>query len=260
MGKSPNGICQLNRMSHNLQALYREMFEQFATAPGSWHGTDLVAFAGLKGQNYKHELLVIGRAANGWRSEYDLTCDDLMHADFVESLVAGLFSQNSPCYPSMTFVTDYWGAAKAVKHHANNMRKKAFWRVVKEVVGGLRIANVEDDSWPAYIAWTNLYKISPCAGGNPSDPFCDAQLGSCVKILKEEVMLWNPRRILFLTGLNWADQFLEELGFVQESDKTSSNEIQAIGRLLNGTKVLVLPHPARKPEDPLVEAAITCLA
>jgi len=64
-------------MSQSLQALYREMFEQLATAPRSWRKTDLVAFAGLKGQKYKHELLVIGRAANGWRAEYDLTCDDL---------------------------------------------------------------------------------------------------------------------------------------------------------------------------------------
>ena len=73
-------------------------------------------------------------------------------------------------------------------------------RVTRETVGRLGIADISTRSWPSTLCWTNLYKISPFAGGNPSRSLADAQLDKCIQILKIEVSDWKPRRLLFLTG------------------------------------------------------------
>jgi hypothetical protein len=236
-------------MSTNLEILYREMFGKLAQAPGSWRSTELCAFAGLKGRKYKGDLFVVGQAPNDWRNEW--TADDLVQSDFIHRLVDDLLSPECP----LAWVSGNWGVARTTKY---NTRRSAFWRVVRQVVHGLSIANIDEDSWCSYIAWSDLYKISPSGGGrNPTETLCDAQFESCVKILKEEISLLRPGRILFLTGINWAHPFLKELGFLQESSIT--DPVEAASGILAGSRAVVLPHPRGKSEQQIVKAAVECL-
>ena len=50
------------------------------------------------------------------------------------------------------------------------------------------------------ICWSNLYKFSPHAAGNPSTSLAAAQFDHCLQILKIEIEDWKSRRLLFLTG------------------------------------------------------------
>jgi hypothetical protein len=129
--------------------------------------------------------------------------------------------------------------------------------VIHEVVR--RLFDVEDDSWPSYISWTNLYKVSPgVLGGNPADALAEVQFSHCAKILEAEIMALTPRRILFLTGfLGWAQPFLTKLGFVQ--DLSVEPPMEASGHILSGSRVAVLPHPQGKPGYPIVTAAVDYL-
>lgn len=65
----------------------------------------------------------------------------------------------------MLWVKDGWGATDRY-----NTKRSAFWRAVRGVVEGLGISDVEHDTWSSHLVWSNLYKLSPADGGNPSDP------------------------------------------------------------------------------------------
>jgi hypothetical protein len=97
-------------------------------------------------------------------------------------------------------------------------------------------------------------KSSPAQGRNPSTTLADAQFSHCVKILEAEVKILEPRRIVFLTGLNWVQPFLKELNFV--SDSNAKYPLEASGHIFNGSNVVVVPHPERKPEEPIVSAVV----
>jgi len=45
-----------------------------------------------------------------------------------------------------------------------------------------------------------LYKVAPFSGGNPWTTLVLAELEACKHHLAEEMSLWTPKRILFLTG------------------------------------------------------------
>jgi hypothetical protein len=150
----------------------------------------------------------------------------------------------------MLWVSRCWGATDGY-----NTRKSAFWRVIRATVGRLGVADIGAPTWPSFIAWSNLYKISPGAGGNPSSALADAQLAKCIEILRTEIQAWAPRRVLFLTGQWWAKPFLDGLGFAPGSDPPLE-PVEASGTIFNGARAVVGPHPQAKPEGPLVASIV----
>ncbi len=149
----------------------------------------------------------------------------------------------------MLWVSRCWGETNGY-----NTRKSAFWRVIRATTGRLGVADVGAPTWPSFVAWSNLYKVSPSAGGNPSSALANAQLPQCIEILRAEIHAWAPRRVLFLTGRRWARPFLDGLGFVSDSDPLV-NPVEASGTVFNGARIIVGPHPQAKPEGPFVDAA-----
>lgn len=60
--------------------------------------------------------------------------------------------------------------------------------------------------------WSNLYKVSPYAKGNPNDTLKDNINAVCVKILKEEIAEYDPTHIVFVTDYSsWFDNFEKDL-------------------------------------------------
>lgn len=224
-----------------------ELLHILAETDGRWRTKPLTAFAGLRGSADLGELMVIGRAVNGWTQKWN--AGDPKDADERIRIVDKVFrptgwNDGRP----MLWVTDHWMARDGC-----NTKKSAFWRVIRATVDRLGIADVSARSWPSTLCWTNLYKISPFEGGNPSKRLADAQLDKCIQILNIEISDWKPRRLLFLTGYSWAKPFLEGLGWEPDFDG-HMEEVEAVGSTSSGARIVVAPHPQGRREGQLVAA------
>jgi hypothetical protein len=84
------------------------------------------------------------------------------------------------------------------------------------------------------------------------------QQPKCFEILDAEIRECQPKRIAFLTGLDWVAPFLDHLGWKHE--KVSHQSIEAYGHLPGGRRFVIGPHPQARKEGPLIEAICKYLA
>ncbi|HEX8549922.1 MAG TPA: hypothetical protein VF681_00065 [Abditibacteriaceae bacterium] len=264
-----------SRPRENSEIISREaglqILAEIATSIGRNHhlirSDAITGFMAMQGRHYNNKLMVIGRAVNGWTKE-TWEPKSLGAADSVQGFVDGiLMSVTAAESCPMQWVSKAWGNRLTARpsnwnyvgNQDYNTRKSAFWRVIRSVVGELRLANVEDDSWPSHLVWSNLYKISPAAGRNPPAKMCSLQREDCISLLEMEIQIYKPRRILFLTGLNWADPFLKRIA-PNICPVPNSYLVHAAGTFSRGTSdactVVVATHPERKPETEWVQEVI----
>jgi hypothetical protein len=86
--------------------------------------------------------------------------------------------------------------------------KSGFWRTVTATTARLGLG-----SGPASLlscCYTNLFKVGPGAG-NPSMSFRTVQTASSIKLLSEEIVVFDPRRVLVISGQDWFDGFAKGL-------------------------------------------------
>ena len=151
----------------------------------------------------------------------------------------------------MEWVTECWG-----NQQDYNTKKSAFWRVIRSVVGELGIAEIEQSNWPSHLVWSNLYKVAPEKGGNPNNTLCNIQFSGCCSLLEIELLNNIPKRLLFLTGLGWAEPFL---GNICSVVKNGWDHVEATGKYECNNKtvsVVVATHPQGKPEKKWVQEVI----
>lgn len=203
---------------------------------------ELATFAASKGVAYDGELMVMGRAPNRWVSgcQADWVVDAARKKIVDDTIDVGRSEDSMLC------VTEPC--------------KSAFWRVIRAVVRDLAIADVEDPKWPSCLVWTNLYKLSPEKGGNPSARLRRMQSAECLQLLELEIAEWKPKRVLILAGRNWAKCLLDRLN-VTETACTSGKFVDFVGDLVldegkRGVRIVVAKHPQTKPEAPLVQEVV----
>lgn len=230
-------------MNDEIKKLYGELFD--ALQDTSWAGKDLAAFKLQLGKEYpigkQKGILFVGRAVNGWNSlEWE-------RKKFVDEK----FPPTENDEKETTF-------SEWLKHNGNDrysLTSSAFWRVSKRVFEKLYGNGAK---FHADIAWSDLYKISRQAA-NPTPRLCNLQFECCKKILFAEINFLKPRYIVFLTGLNWANDFLDE-GFCEiEKEVESNSPLHACGMIKIKHKsypFVVTPHPQGKKEDPIVDAVV----
>ena len=63
------------------------------------------------------------------------------------------------------------------------------------------------DDWSSYVAWSNVSKIAPWKGGNPSEDLWNAQYFGMVKIIKKEIEFLSPHAVILVTGNTAGDQW-----------------------------------------------------
>ena len=223
-----------------------KLLESLSETRGRWRTTPLTIFAALRGSEDSDELMIIGRAVNGWVTRW--TANGARDSEERQRILDRVFeaAEGKDGKP-MLWVTAHWRRPQGY-----NTNRSAFWRVVRGTVDRLGIADVSTGSWPSTLCWSNLYKVAPFAGGNPSVSLAKAQLEQCVQILRTEISEWKPRRIVFLTGLSWAKPFLEGLGW-KGQDMGHFRALEAVGWISIGSRVVVDPHPQGKREDRLIE-------
>ena len=223
---------------------YELLLERVSAAKGRWKTHDLCLFAAQSGANYTGGLLVIGRATNGWREPF--RADALMTSAGRGKATAKAFAGDGGEPDPMAWVSRQWSGPEFPYKTGSS----AFWRVVRSTVLALKLATPDDDRWPSSVAWTNLYKVAP-NGANPPDSLANAQLPSCIDILRAEIDLLEPQRVLFLTGEAWAQPFLEGLRFSVAAGSPPP-PVEAAGRIAGGARVVIAPHPQSRAEAPFV--------
>ncbi|MBP7953685.1 MAG: hypothetical protein KAZ14_00790 [Nitrosomonas sp.] len=220
----------------------------------------VTGFISMQGCLYNNELMVVGRATNGWiDKEKCPTPNELTKLDTAKdhaSTVINELQGDDPC--PMKWVADKWGRQSG-STKSYNTKKSAFWRVSHCVLIKLGIVKSDDMSWPSHLVWSNLYKLAPANGGNPGKKLCDIQLDECVRLLQLELSTYRPKRLLLLTGLDWAEPFIRDL---EKPSISSQNfkyvEAYAPKYFSNGgtTKIVVAAHPQGKDESTWVQEVI----
>ncbi|MBF0555593.1 MAG: hypothetical protein HQK96_13725 [Nitrospirae bacterium] len=206
----------------------------------------VTGFLSIAGHLYQGSLMVVGRAVNGFY-EGILPASLMVPEEvckYTDMIFNDVKSENEEC--PMSWVTKLWGGDDAY-----NTIKSAFWRVIRAVVCSLGIANVDLPQWPSHLVWSNLYKVSPADGGNPGGTLCNIQLPGCIDLLRLELDTYKPKRLLFLTGMNWAKPFLDVLGIpVNENHDLKYVEGFGQANLTGGHQLnfVIACHPARKQE------------
>ncbi len=208
----------------------------------------VTGFLAREGSQYKNnrELMVVGRAVNGWGE--GICTDNLVEESENYAKEVNNFKPiigNKDCPMSWVEESFHYSA-----------QSSAFWRTIRKIVGKLGLEN-DEEKWSSYLVWSNLYKVAPAEGGNPSDKLCDIQLEGCRSLFKTELSIYAPKRLLLLTGLCWAKPFLEYIQFKWKSD--DKNHVECYGQYKTSkatAKVVVSCHPQGKNEEEWVEAVL----
>lgn len=220
---------------------YLELLKHLKTSSYRNRSQSLCCFSAQKGSEYNNNLMIVGRAVNGWSNEFDLDSLD------VNSMVEAVFEQPPLSSCPMKWVEESWGNLNGY-----NTKKSAFWRVTKQVSTRLNKSS-PDDGWARKIVWSNLYKIAPSETGNPSNRLCEEQFNNCNELLMSEIEEYRPNTIIFFTGLDWFNGFLNKE--VSLSTDLTYNLVEAYGTLKVNDKeisVIIAKHPQGKSEDKMV--------
>ena len=175
--------------------VFKPIAEQFKECPASERMT---GFAALRGSKDQGELMVVGRAVNGWeKGRHPKT---LLEPSERKCWAHGLTTKWD-----MSWVIEQWQTRKPREY---NTATSAFWRVIRRVTQQL-VQNASESDWSSHLVWSNLYKVSPSTGGNPTSAMMQVQRPGCRNLLKLELEVFRPKRVLFLTGWDWAEEIID---------------------------------------------------
>lgn len=240
-----------------LNDLYAELISQ--VAKDYKKDERLCTLYPIKGKLYnQHEdncLMVIGRAVNGWKEGTYWTTRKLKQLDdqqyYLDKLSAFHYPEDGEC--PLGWVKKRW--MKKVKGNYSTKRS-AFWRVINKTITQLEPHLKIEQEWPSKIIWSNLYKIAPVDNKNPNTKLQRVQRDNCIKIIREEILTWQPKRILFLTGFDWAKHFIEGIDEIEIKSTDELELIDGIGTIKFKDyigKIAIAKHPQGKKESKMNE-------
>lgn len=237
-------------MRSNQINIFREILKQVGENEHLLPDEPLTGFLSMVGSKYNGDLMVVGRAVNEWSKEWrpKEMLDPRRRAEVIRETISSVSSDNCP----MLWVSERWGF-----NEDYNTRKSAFWRVIRNTIIQLDLTDAIDQEWPSLLVWSNLYKVAPARGGNPSSKLCSFQEALCRDLLIAEIQEYKPKRVLFLTGLSWAKPFLS--GWAQDVRRIpTDNFVEAIAVPASPNnaaecKIVVAAHPQGKNESKWVE-------
>ncbi|GAB6394121.1 MAG: hypothetical protein MdMp024_0433 [Bacteroidales bacterium] len=239
------------KLKTELMPLYDELIKE-AYRDDDYHSIFCMQWGKKFPQEKNEGILFVGRATNGWSDpsehwgENQVTAEKIFNDD--ENY---LFA----CDDQMKWVEDKWN-----NREGYNTKKSSFWRVIKDITK----AFYPQEDWYNYVAWSNVCKIAPSGGGNPDDESYYNQLPACQKILQKEIEVLSPKYVVFLTGWDWAKDFVSYLNGNKEPEKSESiqwsDDYSADMYRIKDTTCIVSKHPERKPEENHISAIIEIIS
>lgn len=233
----------------------REQYEKLYYACCELPGFEEEAhFVAMKGDisDKSVRLMLVGRAGNGWEVDDGRT---VSAAAYGEKAVEEFND------------IDRWGwiheTNGGLYNHTENycVSSAPFWNYSKAIYEALKNSPCEG-IWMNNIIWSNLYKISPLEGGNPSKKYQEAELDACKDILKAEMEDARPTHILMMTGYDWFEPFSDIFSNVNYigsniSRGNNKNEIYVEGTAeYKETKVVIMCRPEYREKENYVKAGV----
>jgi hypothetical protein len=231
-----------------LSASYRARFEALhaEVALMDLGETDLTSFWPMIGAAYDGELLVVGRAVNGWRTQW--TVDQARSAAELAAVVSDAIATNTVTPDPMDWIVRLWGNAgerfDGFAMSRYNTARSAFWRVCRELCV-VSPWHRPPEAWSSYIAWSNLYKVAPFERWNPAGALLASQRKSAARLLANEVDELDPRHVVALTGREWFEPFAEHLGLDVAWQR---GLVEGVARSAR-RRWVIAKHPMGKPGD-----------
>lgn len=190
---------------------------------------EIAPFVHETGDLYDGKLMIVGRAVNGVIhniSKQEQDAYEMLKRDVIPMLGKSNMS---------------WLDEHRLKPDGYNWKISSFWKVASMLSQHLTGA---DEDWYKHITYTNLYKIAS-DDGNPSEKLCEVQQDECINILKAEIETTAPQNVVFLTGMNWAKQFVEAME-VSNTIDLSGFKYVTLAANKDGRKYVVSTHPQGK--------------
>lgn len=189
------------RLSRAYEQIYARMLGGVAATPRI-RPPETSLFWPKIGRRYDGELLLVGRAVNGWVDLWDVGAG----TDPVElAAIARQTGEDGVDGCQMGWVLDRWKRGDGDYDTARSQ----FWVTAREV---MIAGHPERESvWPSHLTWSNLAKVSRWTKGNPSWRLRQAQLGLGAELLAREVAELAPRRVLVFAGRDWFEPFADAL-------------------------------------------------
>ena len=232
-----------SRLSLDYGRCYEDRLRAAGTTPGV-EPPELASFWPMVGHAYAGELMVVGRAVNGWIDQV-VVADLATPAVYREAAVAARRASESTGGCPMRWVTDLWGRPQGEYSTA----RSPFWRFVRSVLAAVDPASRDDPRWSGRIAWSNLAKLAPWDGGNPGGALLDLQRRLGPGLLEAEIEELRPRRVLVLTGRWWVEPYANALELAVD---WRPGLLEGIAERAD-RRWVIGPHPQGKPRAMLDE-------
>ena len=187
-------------------------------------------FYPLFGEDFYKErnLIVYGQATNGSSPKFRIPLNEPIQA---ERLVAEAidYSRDGEKCP-LEWINEDW------TNNEYGLSSSFFWNVTYKLAKSFY--NRTDADWNNIIAWSNIMKIAPSAGGNPDAVVMQAQRKMASRLFLKELEDLKPRNAVLLTNLNtWAKPLLD-YSQIPYSDVRDSEFIEAYADF-SGTRIIV---------------------
>ena len=239
-------LVQMTTLSDTYEQHYADLLAELA-AVHEWRPRARALFWPKIGRLYGGEVLVVGRAVNGWIDRWE---PDDRRSPTQLAAIARATAEGTVNGCPMGWVPDRWGK----RDGGYDTARSQFWERVRRVMVGLDPSWAED--WPSRLAWTNLAKVAPYDGGNPGSASLRVQRGSTgTALLVQEVGELAPRRIVALTDHWWFSPFATALGVEMEP---RHGLVEAVGRL-GDRRIVVAVHPMTRSPAAVAIAVLRAL-
>jgi hypothetical protein len=143
------------RLSRDYEQDYAALLERVGSARGVSPRT-MTLFWPKVGAGYDGDLLVIGRAVNGWIDHWSL--DEPTDVPCL-ARAARRTGEGQVNGDPLGWVLDRWKR----RDGGYDTSTSQFWETIRRVVMAGHPGHAHD--WPSHIAWTNLGKLAPAGGG-----------------------------------------------------------------------------------------------
>lgn len=199
----------------------------------------------FKGEEFEGSplnLMIVGRAMNGWETNFS-DCNS------PEALAESVLQLRQP------FEDIVAEEGIPCKGRSNYFYQKSnFWKLTKALLdayGEARPGIWKDENFPWHqkVVWSNLYKVSPWGQGNPSWAQIKPFMANYIEIIRREIEILSPKHILFITDLNYFDPWKKQPSF----SRNLLGELwrpEAIGCIVgtgqyNKSKIIICKRPDR---------------
>jgi hypothetical protein len=170
------------------------------------------------GNKYKNDLLVVGREPSYWWDNFSIEELAVRGPEFIFNHKIRYYADNelNLSHPLNLFADLYGQTKQRGKYKTSyNPGYDPFWCCVKDIVSELGICK-NDSKWASSIALTYLYKIAYCSKSYSSEKLRTTQFEHCKEMFQLELLTLKPKRVLFLTGMKYVQDFLD---LTDRSDK-----------------------------------------